>query len=126
MQRTTGPKVVSDPRQVSEHIEELLDEAMAREQTDRRAEVRYPFFCHTHITLQDGLDRQFTAFSREISLSGVGLLHNMPLERQEVVIAFNRQDGAPIHLRAEIVWCRPCGEGWYLSGGKFLDARETQ
>jgi hypothetical protein len=123
MQRTAGAKIVSDPRQVSAHVEELVDEAMAREQTDRRAEVRYPFFCHTNIALRDNHDQQFTAFSREISLSGVGLLHNMPLERQEVVVTFLREQGAPISLRTEIVWCAPCGEGWYLSGGRFLDAR---
>jgi hypothetical protein len=20
-----------------------------------------------------------------------------------------------------IVWCRPCGEGWYISGGRLVD-----
>jgi hypothetical protein len=20
-----------------------------------------------------------------------------------------------------IVWCQPCGEDWYISGGRFLD-----
>jgi hypothetical protein len=125
MQRAAGAKVVSDPRQISGQIEEILDEAMAREQTDRRAEVRYPFFCHTNIALRDGRQQQLTAFSREISLAGVGLLHNMPLQRQEVIVTFLREHGGPISLRTEIVWCRPCGEGWYLSGGKFLDARAS-
>ena len=28
-------------------------------------------------------------------------------------------------LRTQIIWCEDCGEGWYISGGRFLDVTET-
>jgi hypothetical protein len=60
----------------------------------------------------------YSAFTREISATGFGLLHNMQLPLKEVglLVAGQRQT-----LRAEVERCEPCGEGWYISGCKILD-----
>lgn len=77
---------------------------------DRRSEPRYPFFRSVSVRV-DG--KYFTAFTREISASALGLLHNMelPTKEVEILVAGQRQV-----LCACIERCEPCGEGWYISG----------
>jgi hypothetical protein len=77
---------------------------------DRRSEPRYPFFRSVSVRV-DG--KSFTAFTREISASAIGLLHNMELPMKEVgiLVAGQQQE-----LRACIERCESCGEGWYISG----------
>ena len=45
----------------------------------------------------------------------------MPLELVELVVAIPRKAGGNLQLRGKVMWCQPCGEGWYLSGVRFLD-----
>ena len=113
--------LTSKPQQT---IRELVAEASSEQFHERRAEKRHPFFCPVAITLNNEQLQQFSAFSREISNSGIGLLHNMPVEREEVVLTIYREGGPTVNLRAQIIWCRPCGEGWYLSGARFITAAE--
>jgi hypothetical protein len=103
-----------------EAVHQLLAEAASKEQLDRRSEVRHPFFSPLSITPEDGQHKKFSAFSREISPSGIGLLHNMRIDLGVVTISVHREGGRTVELRTEILWCRACGEGWYLSGGRFV------
>ena len=74
--------------------QELLHELMLLAEADfnneRRSEARLPFFRAVSIRV-DG--HNFSAFIREISLSSVGLLHNMelPLKEVEITVAGQRQ-----------------------------------
>ncbi|HEX5446299.1 MAG TPA: PilZ domain-containing protein [Pirellulales bacterium] len=86
--------------------------------TDRRAEVRYAFFRPVSIEQDDG--HRYSAFTREISETGIGLIHNMDLNEGEVEIAIRSDCGYEIRVRTEMVWCQSCGEGWYISGGRFV------
>ena len=104
-------------------VPDLVLEASSTELSDRRAEARYPFFHPVTIMPSDDPQKSFSAFSREISLSGIGLLHNMPIERGDVTLAVRRSDDLYATLRVSIVWCQSCGEGWYLSGGYFIPKR---
>ena len=107
-------------------VPELVMEAKSTELSDRRAEDRHPFFHPVTITPSDDPQKSFSAFSREISPSGIGLLHNMPIERGDVTLAVRRSDDQSATLHVCIVWCQPCGEGWYLSGGYFTPSRRSQ
>ncbi len=98
-------------------IYQLIVEARAALESDRRAEVRYPFFRPVSIELDDG--QKYSAFTREISEVGIGLIHNMDLNESEVEISVHSDCGYSIRVRTRIVWCAACGEGWYISGGKF-------
>jgi hypothetical protein len=81
---------------------------------DRRSEKRFPFF--RPVTVQvDG--RSISAFSRDISASGIGLMHNMELPLNDVVIIV---DGHRQGLQARIVRCESLGQGWYISGCKIV------
>lgn len=99
-------------------IHELVVEAYDEGKRDRRAEIRYPFFRAVGL-LVDG--ERVSAFSREISPSGIGLLHNRDLPATEVEVSVPSRRGHTVRMRVRIAWCRPCGEGWYISGGRLID-----
>jgi hypothetical protein len=83
---------------------------------DRRSERRFPFFRHVSVQVDA---QSFTAFSRDISASGIGLLHSMELPLKDVVIIV---DGHRQGLLARVVRCESFGEGWYISGCKIVSA----
>jgi hypothetical protein len=92
--------------------------ATAAEKVNRRLALRYPFFCPVALTLCSDLISIPAVFIRDISSSGVGLLHNSPLENQAVLLRIETDD--PSHtVLAKIRWCRAASDGWYLSGATF-------
>ena len=94
---------------------ELLILAEAESKNDRRSEKRFPFFRPVSVQVDD---HRFSAFTREIGASGMGLLHSMELPLKEVLITIT---GRPQQLRLGIERCESIGEGWYISGGKTVD-----
>jgi len=104
---------------VQDIVRELLEEAKPL-QEERRAELRHPFFRPVQVIVEEGGgQRNYSCFSRDISFSGIGLLHNMPVRCGEAILTFPREAGGQFRVQATIRWCRPCGEGWYLSGAQF-------
>lgn len=93
---------------------ELLLLAQTEFNNDRRVDERFPFFRPVSVQI----DRHsFSAFTREIGASGMGLLHSMELPLKEVLITIA---GRPQQLRLRIERCESIGEGWYISGGKIV------
>jgi hypothetical protein len=108
-------------QQIGQAVMRLLDEARAEEKLDRRAEPRHPFFRPVSIQLASKPESRFSAFARELSRTGIGLLHNIPLPVGEAQLTVASTRGAALRATVEVVWCRPCGEGWFLSGCRFVD-----
>lgn len=108
-------------QQIGQHVVRLLDEALAEQQVDRRAEPRFPFFRPVSIQPAGEPEHRYSAFAREISRTGVGLLHNMPLATGAATLTIHSTQGSPLCTKVEVIWCRPCGEGWFLSGCRFVD-----
>ena len=79
--------------------------------------MRYSFF--RPIVIHFGRQR-IAAFSREVSELGIGLLHNADLTLGEVEIGIPTEEGYSVRIRTNILWCEPCGEGWFISGGTFI------
>jgi hypothetical protein len=96
-------------------MSELLLLAQAEYNEDRRSEKRIPFFRPVSVQLGNN---SFSAFTREISAVGVGLLHSMELPLKEVVI---KLAGRQEELRIRIERCASIGEGWYISGGTLVE-----
>ncbi len=99
-------------------IYQLVIEAMHEDRQDQRAEVRFPLFRPVMVSLANG--QSYSAFSREISTSGMGLIHNYELPPSEVELSICSEEGYSVKVRTQIIWCRACGEGWYISGGRFV------
>lgn len=112
-------------KRVREAVNRILGKSIPQAGAERRSDPRLPFFGPVTITLDDEAFPRFSAFARDISHLGVGLLHIMPLECGEVIVNIRQGEGEkPVALRTQIMWCEDCGEGWYISGGRFLDVVE--
>ena len=98
----------------------------AREALERRFELRVPFFRAVDFTLEGSEISPEIAFARDLSPSGVGLLHPGPVKSQEAVVSIPLENGGQVRMLVQVKWCRPCGEGWYVSGGKFLRALSNE
>jgi hypothetical protein len=97
-------------------IYELIVEAQ-NEFRDRRSDVRFAFFRPVTVETDDGM--KIEAFSREISASGIGLVHGQEMPKGEVEVHIFPEQGYAIRVRTQILWCQECGHGWYISGGRF-------
>jgi hypothetical protein len=98
-------------------IQEILDIA----QCGCRAVERLPYYGPVSVALEIPNSASLSAFAREVSEGGIGLIHVMPLKEVEVVIRLPLPSGRLAALRTQIVWCRDYGNGWHASGGRFLD-----
>src|SRR5689334_18761611 len=87
---TTMPVAETDPGNA---VDRLLFETREREQVERRSEPRQPFFAPVSVKQIGGQQRLFSANSREISRQGIGLLHNMELERGPVILTITSAAG---------------------------------
>ena len=106
---------IQDPTVLRPRIEGLIDRAMDQAAEDDRAEPRFPLF--QPVTLRRG-SQLLSAFSRDISDTGIGLLHDMPIGG-EYTISVHDISGCEYELTGHVLWCRPCGQGWYISGVQF-------
>ncbi|HEY1599027.1 MAG TPA: hypothetical protein VGG64_05465 [Pirellulales bacterium] len=79
--------------------------------------TRHPFFHPVSIQFDNG--HRLMAFSRDLSGLGIGLLHEVPLPLEEVAVSIKTGRGYHVKVRISISWCRPCGDGHYISGGQF-------
>ena len=101
-------------------IAQLIEEDRHGEGVECREETRYPFFQPVTITSENTSGHR-SGVSRQICRSGIGLLHNVPLDAVNVTVTMRDRSGYAISLPLGQVWCRSCGAGWYISGGRFRD-----
>jgi PilZ domain len=59
------------------------------------------------------------AMTREISTTGIGLLHRGSVTPGDVTVRMT-SDSRAYEYRVRIQWCQPCPNGMFLSGGEFL------
>jgi hypothetical protein len=120
MRLDTEPAVGIERGQIEDTVLQLFDEAKAAME-ERMVDNRTPFFGPVSIAIEeDGQQWQFSGFSREVSPSGIGLLHNMPLDSGDVVVVTIPRRMVPdTRFQCKLRWCEPCGEGWYISGAEF-------
>ena len=102
-------------------VQLLIEHAKDEAQKEERSLPRYPLF--QPVSLRRGL-QCLSAFSRDISEIGIGLLHDMPIGG-EYIIAICDGFGVEYELAGEVLWCRPCGQGWYISGIRFCRLLRT-
>ena len=100
-------------------VEQWVRQAHSVDMQQRRQHRRYPFFRTVDINGGDGV--QFEAFSRDISPSGIGLLHHEPVTPGEELMLTIRLHRRAVEVPARFAWCRPCAPGWHVSGATFCD-----
>jgi hypothetical protein len=120
MHTDTEPVSNIDQRQLRETVHRLLQEEK-KVAWERRAEKRVPFFQPVTLTVAGNERRQCSCFAKDISPTGIGLLHFVAIEPGEVVLTIHSKSFGDVRIRAEVVWSRPCGEGGYMSGARFFN-----
>jgi hypothetical protein len=59
------------------------------------------------------------AMTREISRTGIGLLHRGSVTPGDVIIRM-ASETREFQYNVRIEWCHPCDNGMFMSGGSFL------
>jgi hypothetical protein len=93
--------------------------------SDRRQDDRQAFFAPFTIAPLADPQLRYSAFSRDVSATGIGLLHDMPLNVGALCVLRLHDCDTKFIRPAEVMWCRAAGEGWYLSGWRFLAPAAT-
>lgn len=94
---------------------------------ERRRDARYPFPYLIQIvpvgtegTAPAG--EAIAVVGRHLSAQGLGFFHPKPLPFRRVIATIDTGAGAPLAFLMDLSWCRFTRQGWYESGGRFLDA----
>ena len=105
----------------TEQLQELLAASRGGDFQDRRAAERHAFFAPVSIIAPTAHSLLLSAFSRDVSQDGIGLLHFFRMEPGAMCELCIGQSDVKIRLRAEVMWTKPAGEGWFTSGWRFVD-----
>ncbi|MCA9049014.1 MAG: PilZ domain-containing protein [Planctomycetaceae bacterium] len=66
-----------------------------------------------------------SAMTREISRTGIGLLHRGSVSPGETTVRM-ASETREFEYRVMIEWCQPCDNGMFMSGGRFLPSDENK
>lgn len=103
---------------LNQTVAKMIEEAQSADE-GRRTHGRVPYFHPVMIQLDESPEL-YSAFTRDVSTTGIGLLHWMPIQPQTISVLTKLDDGEEARMLVRVVWCVPCGEGWYISGGRFV------
>jgi hypothetical protein len=92
---------------------------------DRRQAKRFPYPHLVSITPvgADGSvlsEQELVVAGKHISEGGLGFFHPNPLSFRKVVCVLQDAEEKPLRLLMDLSWCRFTKQGWYESGGRFL------
>ena len=93
---------------------------------DRRSERRYPYpYLVRLIPLDDDgtvlQNEAVVAVGKHLSDRGIGFYHPKPLPHRQMIVSLEASDGTASAFVVDLGWCRFTRQGWYESGGKFVD-----
>ena len=94
---------------------------------ERRRETRYPFPFLIYLTPvgDDGTTpsgESIVVVGKHVSERGLGFYHAKPLAHRRVVASLERPHDGWYAFLLDLRWCRFTRQGWYESGGRFLEA----
>ncbi len=97
---------------------------------ERRRANRYPFPYLVHLTPvdDDGLTpvgETIVVVGKHLSESGLGFYHPKPLPHRRMIVSIETTGGGWLAFLIDLSWCRFTKQGWYESGGRFLQAVDS-
>jgi hypothetical protein len=92
---------------------------------ERRGRRRYPYPYLVRLTPVDGdgvtpQGETVVAVGKHLSEQGIGFYHRNPLPYRRMIVALETAGGDRLRLLIDVTWCRFTEQGWYESGGRFL------
>ena len=118
------PSMSSDPwsRPSLDDLRDVLESIGKSDTHHARAAERLELSVPAEIQTMRG--NTVSAMTREISRYGIGLIHKGSLTPGEVTVRM-ASDTRQFEYRVLMEWCRPCENGMFLSGGKFLTQKTS-
>jgi hypothetical protein len=94
---------------------------------ERRRENRYPFPSMIRLTPvgRDGFTPEGETMSvvgKHLSQRGLGFYHPQPLPYRRMIASLEDPSGQWLSFLIDLSWCRFTRQGWYESGGRFLQS----
>lgn len=94
---------------------------------ERRNENRYPFPYLVHLTpvAADGstpAGEMLVVVGKHLSERGLGFYHPQPLPHRRMIASLEAGNGQWMGFLIDLSWCRFTRQGWYESGGRFLQS----
>lgn len=97
------------------------------EMIERRRDTRYPFPYLVHLT-PVGRDKTtpegetIVVVGKHLSEGGLSFYHPKPLPHRRMIVSLQALGGEWMGFLIDLKWCRFTKQGWYESGGRFLDS----
>ena len=86
------------------------------QRSHERTSIRRPVTLYV-----DNATRPIPALLRDITIKGVGLLHDFPIKPGEFILRIpNGSDGDAFCARVNLLWCQETARSVYMSGGSFM------
>ena len=104
-------------RPTIEDLRQVLESIGKPEVTNLRANERLELSVPAEI--QTGRGNTVSAMTREISRTGIGLLHRGSITPGEMTVRM-ASETREFEYRVMMEWCHPCDNGMFMSGGRFL------
>ncbi len=110
---------MQDPfsRPTIEDLRIVLDSIGKADCDNLRANERLELSVPAEIKTQRG--NTVSAMTREISRTGIGLLHRGSVSPGLVTVRM-ASESRQFEYQVQLEWCTPCDNGMFMSGGKFV------
>jgi hypothetical protein len=111
---------------LNRQVQGLIDDAGTTAESDeRRNRDRFPIPYTFRLTPLDQngkllADESTTIVGKDLSLSGIGFSHDLPLQYHTVIISLNHPMLGCFAVEAEILWTRPTPLGLFESGCRLI------
>ena len=93
---------------------------------ERRREQRYPLPGLIYLTAADDgampRGKPLVVAGKHISERGLGFYHPHPLPYRRMIASIEAGNGSWLGFLVDLSWCRFTKQGWYESGGRFLQS----
>jgi hypothetical protein len=110
------------PAELVSFVEQEIRKARPYKGLERRSDKRYlramPVLVQPVDEQSNAVGLPFVAMTRDISASGIGLVHTEPIEHEMVALRMSFP-GKEVDLVATVVWCRSLGP-FYYAGANFV------
>jgi hypothetical protein len=115
--------MTQDPwsRPTIDDLRRVLESIGKPDVSNVRANERLELSVPAEIKTQRG--NTIAAMTREISRTGIGMLHRGSLSPGKVIVRM-ASETREFQYHVLIEWCSPCDNGMFMSGGRFLPTPE--
>jgi hypothetical protein len=110
------------PKELVDFARRQVVNAMLYKGHERRVEGRYPMMLPVHAVWVDenneSIGESFDLITRDVSSTGIALIHNRPINRDRMAIHFIIAE-TEVDLVIEMIWSRDMGP-FYGAAGRFV------